>query len=152
MSSIHPIFNRLPPPAETLAILIGCMEVSLFGLGGLANPFEFAKGYGLPFTSTTQPGRLQASEEAEKDTPASKQQRALVAAIASRNIQNGVCLLAFGAYWRDRRALGTVVASGLVTTLADLLLVEWYGDKSAIYGHIFGVCNSLIIGGSLLFL
>ena len=91
-------------------------------------------------------------EEVEEDTPASKQRRGLIAAIAARNIQNGVCLLMFGLYWRDRRALGTVVASGLIATLADTLLVQWYGDKSAVFGHIFGVCNSVLIGGALLLL
>ena len=138
----------LPPPAECLAILIGCAELTIFGLGGLANPWEFAKGYGLPLRVTkTLPGGVQTTEEEKVE----QTQKALVAAIAARNIQNGIVLLTFACYWRDRRALGTCIAAGLVTTMADLLLVQWYGVKEAVFGHVIGVANSTLIGGALLY-
>ena len=150
-------YQHLPPPAETLAILVGCMELTVFGLGGLANPLEFSKGYGLPITSSSassqqHPGALEASPKDNEQTgDAKKTQEALIAAIAARNLQNGVLLLAFGLYTRDRRALGIAVATGFITTVADALIVQWYGVKEAVWGHVFGVVNSAAIGGSLLY-
>ena len=152
MNRIEPLFSHLPPPAECLAVLVGCAELTIFGLGGFADPVAFLKGFGLP--SRTRPGdnHLKASEtDDEENTAVSAQRRALIGAVAARNIQNGICLLAFGLYWRDRRALGTVVFSGLITTLADTLMVDWYGSKDAVFGHVIGVFNSLAIGGALLY-
>jgi len=149
MDYARPLFSRLPPPAECLAILVGCAELSLFGIGGLANPLEFAKGYGLPITqSSTSAEDVEKRDGESKETRTSK---ALIAAIAARNIQNGLCILAFGLYWKDRRALGTVVMSGLITTAADAVLVHWYGASGALAGHLVGVVNSLAIGGALLY-
>jgi len=149
MDYARPLFSRLPPPAECLAILVGCAELSLFGIGGLVSPYDFAKGYGLPITqSSTSASDIEKRDGESKETRTSK---ALIAAVAARNIQNGICLLAFGLYWKDRRALGTVVASGLVTTAADALLVHWYGAADALGGHLVGVVNSLAIGGALLY-
>jgi len=148
------LFAGLPPPAECLAILVGVAELTLFGLGGLANTTEFAKGYGLPLPSSSKsPRSLEAgAAKANSDSEEVKRtQSALVAAIAARNIQNGIVILAFACYWRDRRALGTVIAAGLVTTVADLLLVKWYGAQEAVWGHVIGVVNSSAIGGALLY-
>ncbi|TKA62043.1 hypothetical protein B0A55_11325 [Friedmanniomyces simplex] len=149
MSSAFQSFRaNLPPPAECLAILVGCMELTVFGLGGLANPLEFSKGYGLPLltASSTSSGDI-----TTKDKENDKTQQAYVAAIAARNIQNGVLLLTLGCYVRDRRALGFAVAAGLVATVADTLIVQYYGVKEAVWGHVFGVFNSAAIGGSLLY-
>jgi hypothetical protein len=145
----------LPPPAECLAILVGCLELTVFGLGGLANPVEFAKGYGLPLISksTTQahPGAVESSDdEKSKDADVQRTQQAYIAAIAARNLHNGILLLTLGCYVRDRRALGIAIASGLVTTVGDVLIVQWYGVKDAVWGHVFGVVNSAAIGYSLL--
>lgn len=151
------LFAGLPPPAECLAILVGTAELILFGLGGLANPIEFAKGYGLPLPSAAvsqkHPGALEAgsAEDSKESREVQKVQKALVAAIAVRNMEKGLTVLAFACYWRDRRALGTVVAAGIVTTFADLLLVQWYGVKEAVFGHVIGVANCTLIGGALLY-
>ena len=160
MNTAQRILYHLPPPAECLAILVGCAELTLFGLGGLASPRQFATGYGLPLTDASatdlETGNSSETEKAGQagQAPSQAQRRydALIAAVAARNVQNGLCLLTFGLFWRDRRALGTVVASGLVTTLADTLFVYWYGSKDAVLGHVFGVGNSVLIGGALLFL
>jgi len=143
-------YQHLPPPAETLAILLGCMELSVFGLGGLANPLEFSKGYGLPLTSSSSV-QTESSPTTNSEAKHKTQQEALIAAIAARNVQNGVLLLTFGLYFRDRRALGVVVAAGLVATVADAWIVWAYGVKDAVWGHVFGVFNSAAIGGSLLY-
>ncbi|TKA67862.1 hypothetical protein B0A55_08413 [Friedmanniomyces simplex] len=149
MSSAFQNFRaNLPPPAECLAILVGCMELTVFGLGGLANPLEFSKGYGLPLLTSSS---TSSSDIATKDEENDKTQQAYVAAIAARNIQNGVLLLTLGCYVRDRRALGFAVAAGLVATVADTLIVQYYGVKEAVWGHLFGVFNSVAIGGSLLY-
>ncbi|TKA41814.1 hypothetical protein B0A54_08240 [Friedmanniomyces endolithicus] len=140
MSSAFESFRaNLPPPAECLAILVGCMELTVFGLGGLANPVEFCKGYGLPLitsssSSTTSSDTITKINDSDND----KLQQAYVAAIAARNIQNGVLLLTLGCYVRDRRALGVAVAAGLVATVADTLIVQYYGLKEAVWGHVFG--------------
>jgi hypothetical protein len=146
---------NLPPPAECLAILVGVAEVSIFGLAGLANPLEFSKGYGLPFNpasaSQKHPGALESSEqEQSKAKEVEKTQAAYVAAIAARNIQNGVLLLVLGLHVRDRRALGTAIAAGAVTTVADTLIVQAYGVKEMVWGHAFGIFNCFAIGYSLL--
>jgi hypothetical protein len=138
------LFAGLPPPAECLAILVGVAEVTLFGAAGLANVTEFAKGYGLPIKASTSPNKRE-NEEIETN------QKALVAALAARNIEKGLIVLAFACYWRDRKALGTVVATGLVTTVADLLIVQWYGAKEAVFGHVIGVVNCTLIGSALLY-
>jgi len=154
MSSAFQSFRaNLPPPAECLAIGLGCMELTLFGLGGLANPLEFSKGYGiqwLPSITKKHPGALEASGDDNEDQVA-KTQQAYVAAIAARNLQNGIVLLTLGMYLRDRRALGVAVTAGLVTTVADALIVQWYGVKEAVWGHVFGIFNSAAIGGALLY-
>lgn len=153
MSSSRNLFQLLPPPAECLALLIGSLEITAFGLGGLFNPVAFAQGYGLPLPPAVQqhPGAISSSAGDESPNPAAQQtQRALVAAVAARNIQNGLLIFVFGVYWRDRKALGTVVLAGLVTTLADTVLVKMHGLKGAIPGHVVGMVNSLAIGGSLL--
>lgn len=80
-----------------------------------------------------------------------KTKKALVAAIAARNVQNGILLFTFGLVLRDRRSLGVAVAAGLITTLADAVIVNAHGVKDKIGGHFIGVFNSLAIGGSLLY-
>lgn len=149
-STARNLFAGLPPPAECLAILVGVAELTLFGLGGLANTTEFAKGYGLPLPSASKsPSELEAGTD--KDKEVHRTQSALVSAIAARNIQNGIVILAFACYWRDRRALGTVLLGSLVTTFADLVLVKWYGAQEAVFGHVIGVVNTSCIGGALLY-
>lgn len=148
-------FHRLPPPAECLALVIGTLELLPFGIIGLRNPTFFADGYGLPISNTptssdaTTPAKTNSSglsPEAEQQT-----KKALVAAIAARNVQNGILLLTFGLVLRDRRSLGVAVLAGLVATLADTVIVRAYGVKDKIAGHYVGVFNSLVIGGSLLY-
>lgn len=75
----------------------------------------------------------------------------MVAAIAARNVQNGVLLLTFGLVLRDRRSLGVAVLAGLVATVADTVIVQAYGVKDKIVGHYIGIFNSLVVGGSLLY-
>lgn len=131
-------FAYLPPPAECLAILVGCAECVVFGLGGLTDPTAFAKGYGI--------------KTSDADSPETKKtQQGLIRAIAARNIQNGVLILTFAMYTRDRRSLGLAIAYGVITTIADTWIVNAVGVKELAAGHAVGILNSLLIGGSLLY-
>jgi len=150
------LFHHLPPPAECLAILIGTAELTIFGIAGLANPAKWAEGFGIPTLapSATQqhPGAIEASSaETAKDQEVQDAQRALIAACAARNIQNGLLLLTFGVVMRDRKALGIATALGVITTATDYFVVRWYGVKEAAFGHVVGVANSILVGGSLLY-
>ena len=152
------IYAHMPPPAETLAILVGTMELTVFGLGGLANPVEFAKGYGLPLlpatskTQTAGPSEVsKADAKNDQQNSPGRRQEAWILSTVARNIQNGAVLLALGLYARDRRALGIAVSAGLITTVADAVIVQYYGVKEAVWGHVFGIVNSIAIGGSLLY-
>ncbi|KAH8695802.1 hypothetical protein GQ44DRAFT_719243 [Phaeosphaeriaceae sp. PMI808] len=150
----HNFFHNLPPPAECLALLVGTLELLPFGILGLRNPSIFADGYGLPIANnpgisdsdSTKPNASGSSPQAEQQT-----KKALVAAIAARNVQNGILLLTFGLILKDRRSLGAAVLAGLITTIADTVIVGTYGVKDKITGHYIGVFNSLAIGGSLLY-
>lgn len=150
------LFANLPPPAECLAILIGTAELTIFGLAGLANPPSFATGFGLPITSSSSTSKTAQLEAGSATTPqeasrAEKTQRGLVLALAARNLEKGLTVLAFACYWRDRKAVGTCVFAGLVTTLADYLVVKWYGEEEAAFGHVIGMANCSLIGGALLY-
>jgi hypothetical protein len=149
------LFNYLPPPAECLALLIGTLELLPFGVLGLRNPSFFADGYGLPIADTPASSAASAAVKQNPSglSPEAEQQtkKALVAAIAARNVQNGVLLLTFGLVLRDRRSLGVVVLAGLVATVADTVIVRAYGVKDKVVGHYVGVFNSITIGGSLLY-
>lgn len=145
MASRYPgqeLFSNLPPPAECLAILVGCAETIMFGLGGLNDQVAWAKSFGVPI-------------DAPKDTQDSgenqRTKKALVQAIAARNIQNGALILTFACYTRDRTALGIAVGYGVITTLADYIIVQNHGLPHLAPGHLVGVANSLLIGGSLLY-
>ncbi|KAJ8113030.1 hypothetical protein OPT61_g4747 [Boeremia exigua] len=166
MSSQARSFFQRFPPAECLALCIATLELVPFGFAGLSNPVSFADGYGVPIRAssitssnshkqgadgifsraTPEPSPLSATSEEDQDT-----KKALVAAIAARNIQNGVLLLTFGLVLRDRRSLGVAVAAGLVATLADTVIVNMYGVRDKVGGHYVGIFNSLAIGGSLLY-
>lgn len=159
-------FQRFPP-AECLALFIATLELLPFGIAGLSNPVAFADGYGLPIQrglSTSSSSTKQSADGLSKGSTAEsssasttsfeedqKTKKALVAAIAARNVQNGILLFTFGLILRDRRSLGVAVAAGLVATLADTVIVNAYGAKDKIAGHYVGIFNSLAIGGSLLY-
>lgn len=165
-SQARTFFQRFPP-AECLALFIATLELVPFGIAGFSNPTAFADGFGLPlqkstntssssskrsadvlFTESTAESSSSSVSSFEEDQ---KTKKALVAAIAARNVQNGILLFAFGLALRDRRSLGVAVAAGLITTLADAVIVNAYGAKDKIGGHFVGVFNSLAIGGSLLY-
>lgn len=156
MATLRETFAYLPPPAECLAILVGCAELTIFGLAGIASPPDFATGYGLPIKSASSaqkhPGALQPSsaDDSKASNEVSKTEEALIKAVAARNIQHGALILAFALYTKDRKALGLTVAAGFITTVADLIIVHLYGAKEAAFGHIIGVSNTVLIGGSLL--
>lgn len=139
------LFTHLPPPAECLAILIGTAEITIFGLAGLANPTSFAKGFGLPLE-----GSATTSKDTPPTTPTSKTHRGLLLALAARNLEKGLTVLTFALYFRDRKAVGTCVFAGLVTTAADYLAVKWYGEQEAAGGHVMGMVNCSLVGGALL--
>jgi hypothetical protein len=150
------LFHHLPPPAECLAILIGTAEITIFGIVGFVNPSQWANGFGLPLlpasASHKQPGPLQSSLEEPKQAMETRNtQKALINALAARNIQNGLLLLTFGVWFRDRKALGVAVGLGTITTLTDYLVVKWYGVKEAAAGHLIGVVQCTLLGGSLLY-
>jgi hypothetical protein len=136
------LWAHMPPPAECLAILVGCAEVVVFGLGGLANPADFASGYGLP---------IDAAKEGVEPTENQKTQSALVKAICARHVQNGALILTFGLYTRNRAALGFAVAYGAFSALADTLIVRNNGVHHLAGGHVIAVFNALAVGGSLLY-
>ena len=154
-STTRNLFANLPPPAECLAILIGTAEITLFGLAGLADPPSFAKGFGLPIQSSTQEASekdLEAgTSSSQSSTSAANTQRGLILALAARNLEKGITLLAFACYWRDRKALGTCIFAGLLTTGVDYLVVKWYGAQEAAFGHVIGLANCGLIGGALLY-
>ncbi|CAO2653155.1 Nn.00g025660.m01.CDS01 [Neocucurbitaria sp. VM-36] len=164
------LFHNLPPPAECCAIIIGALELIPFGIAALRNPVTFSDGYGLPISNpqnniatTRHPSssdglfaeandNISTSPLQGLPTPESEEtKKALVAAIAARNVQNGILLLTFGLVLRDRRSLGIAVLAGLVTTAADTVIVRTYGVKDKIAGHYVGIFNSLAVGGSLLY-
>lgn len=153
MSSQQNLFQYLPPPAECFALLIGTLELLPFGIIGLRNPALFADGYGLPISNTISPTSSDLENQESDLSPAAEQQtkKALVAAIAARNIQNGVLLMTFGLLLKDRRSLGVAVLAGLVATVADTAIVKTYGVKDKVFGHYIGVFNSMVVGGSLLY-
>lgn len=145
------LFTHLPPPAECLAILIGTAEITIFGLAGLANPTSFAKGFGLPLSPSTE-SQLEAGDKSspEPTTQAEKSHRGLLLALAARNLEKGLTILAFACYFRDRKAVGTCVFAGLLTTTADYFAVKWYGEREAAAGHVIGMANCSLVGGALL--
>lgn len=156
-STTRNLFTNLPPPAECLAILIGTAEITIFGLAGLANPTSFAKGFGLPLLPSTE-SQLEAGENKNKNnssdkppsTAAEKAHRGLLLALAARNLEKGLTVLAFACYFRDRKAVGTCIFAGLLTTTADYLAVKWYGEREAAAGHVIGMANCSLVGGALL--
>ncbi|KAF2171845.1 hypothetical protein M409DRAFT_63401 [Zasmidium cellare ATCC 36951] len=135
------LFSNLPPPSECLAILLGLAELTAFGLTGLTDPTTFSTNHGLPIQTTQQP---------QQHTSETTTKRALVQAIAARNVQNGALLLTLALYTRDRTALGIAVGLGVVTTLADTLIVRANGVKDTVAFHAVGIVNSVLLGGSLL--
>lgn len=147
------LFENLPPPAECLAILVGTAEITIFGLAGFANPASFATGFGLPLQPKSDSNaKLEAGTTTpQESSEVQKTQRGLVLALAARNLEKGLTLLAFACYWRDRKALGTCVFAGLVTTAADYFAVKWYGAQEAAFGHVIGIANCGLIGGALLY-
>lgn len=165
-SQARNFFQRFPP-AECLALFIATLELVPFGIAGLSNPTAFADGFGLPLQTSLSTSSSSTKRSADGLSPESttessstsvssseedqKTKKALVAAIAARNVQNGILLFTFGLVLRDRRSLGVAVAAGLITTLADAVIVNAYGAKDKIAGHYVGVFNSLAIGGSLLY-
>lgn len=146
MESVRTFLSNCPPPAESLALLLGCAQLSIFGLAGLSDPDSWATGYGLPLTS---PKSVESSSPADKAQQA-QTQRALVAATAARNVTNGILILGLGAWLRDRRALGLAIACNVVTTVADTLIVRWFGVGEQASGHVIGMVNSTAIGLALL--
>lgn len=157
MATRPSINAQLPPTAECLAILIGCAELSVFGVRGVTNPGGWLEGFGLPILRlpTVQNNEDVGPESDRKDSTSSNEvhnaQRALVEALAARNVQNGVLILTFACVLRDRRALGVAVFAGLITTVADTMVTWRYGASDAVAGHLVGVANCLGIGGALLF-
>ena len=150
------ILRHLPPPAECLALVIATLELLPFGILGLRDPEAFADGFGLPISTTEQSSRDKAaSTSADQCDPSpnteAQTKKALVAAIAARNVQNGLLIFTFGVLLKDRRSLGIAVLAGLVATCADTLIVKAYGVKEKAVGHYVGMFNSLTIGGSLLY-
>ena len=136
------LFDNLPPPSECLAILVGCAETIMFGLGGLNDQVAWAKSFGVP---------IDAPKDTQDPAENQKTKKALVQAIAARNIQNGALILTFACYTRDRTALGIAVGYGVITTLADYIIVKNSGVPDLAPGHAIGIMNSLLIGGSLLY-
>lgn len=145
------LFQHLPPPAECLALFIATLEIVPFGVMGLRNPSFFADGYGLPITSSSDASSASAKRSSAVREQDQQTKKALVAAIAARNIQNGILLATFGLVLRDRRSLGVAVMAGLVATVADTVIIGMYGAKDKMAGHYVGIFNSLAIGGSLLY-
>ena len=144
MDTARSFLANCPPPAESLAILLGCAQLSIFGLAGISDPDSWAEGYGLPLSSSKDDTKIQSKEENAQT------QRALVAAISARNITNGILILGLGCYLRNRTALGLAIACNVVTTVSDALIVRWFGVEEKGSAHLIGVFNSTAIGLALL--
>ena len=152
METARNFYDNLPPPTECLAILVGCAQLTVFGLGALANPIEYSKGHGLPITlASTNTKRQVSEEEGESANEAQKNQIALVSAMAARNIGNGILILSLACYFRDRRALGVAVAANAFSALADTFIVKSFGTEDKASTHITGIIASLGIGSTLLY-
>lgn len=148
------LWTNLPPPAECLAILVGCAELIVSGIGGLSDAAAFGKSYGVEIDSPAA-----AVETTNKEPPAppplltrnQKTQKALVQAISFRNIQNGAVILTLACYTRDRKALGFALLYGAMSSLADAAIVSKYGIKELAGAHGVTMLNYLMLGGSLLY-
>ncbi|KAI5362292.1 hypothetical protein Slin15195_G059430 [Septoria linicola] len=138
----EPLFANFPPPAECLAILVGCAELIVSGIGGLSDARAFGKGYGL---------EIDAADEGQPLSQSQKTQKALVQAVSFRNIQNGALILTLACYTRDRKALGFAVLYGAFSSLADAAIVTKYGISNLASGHGVTMLNYLLVGGSLLY-
>lgn len=151
MDPARQFYANLPPPAECLAILVGLSQLTVFGLGGIANPLSWSKAYGLPIVQAPRLRRRQASsEESQAAEEAEKAQIALVSALSARSIQSGVLILALACYARDRRAVGIALIVHGVSSLADSLIVRWFGNTDQAAGHLATLAGSLGIGSILL--
>lgn len=149
MDRARNIFANLPPPAECLAILAGLSQLTIFGLGGIANPIEWSRVYGLPIVLGSSLRRRDSDSRAADE--AEKTQIALVSALCSRNIRQGVLILALACYARDRRAVGIALVVNCISSLADTFIVRWFGDESKAWEHTSGLTGSLGIGSALLY-
>ena len=100
-TQMRDLFQHLPPPAECLALFIATLEIVPFGIMGLRNPTFFSDGYGLPITSdpsTSSSSSSSSSKRAPRKSTYEEDQvtkKALVTAIAARNVQNGILLATF---------------------------------------------------------
>lgn len=146
MDTARTFLSNCPPPTESLALLLGCAQLSIFGLAGISDPDSWATGYGLPLAT---PKSVESSSPADKAQQA-QVQRALVTATAARNLTNGILIIGLGAWLRDRKALGLAVACNVVTTVADTLIVRWFGVEEQGKSHLVGVVNSTVVGLLLL--
>lgn len=153
MASQYTIIKHLPPPAECLAILLGCAECIVFGLGGLSSPSDFARGYGLPIDVPTaaESEAAEASGKAIELNSSQKTQQALITALAARHIQNGALILTLALYTRERAALGFAVGFGVFGAVADWIVVRKFGVGELAGGHVIGGMISAGLGGGLLY-
>ncbi|PIA94288.1 hypothetical protein CB0940_08770 [Cercospora beticola] len=146
MASRYPgegLFAHFPPPAECLAILVGCSELIISGIGGLSDAKAFGKGYGLEIDAV--------EDENKALTQNQKTQKGLVQAVSFRNIQNGALILTLACYTRDRRSLGFAVLYGALSSLADAAIVKKYGYEALASAHGITMINYLAVGASLLY-
>ena len=60
-------------------------------------------------------------------------------------------ILALACYARDRRAVGIALVVNCISSLADTLIVRWFGNTDQVSGHITGLAGSLGVGGVLLY-
>ncbi|KAM3416322.1 hypothetical protein BST61_g7927 [Cercospora zeina] len=148
MASRYPgesLFAHFPPPAECLAILVGCSELIISGIGGLSDAQAFGKGYGLDIDSAVNDEKTQVLSQNQKT------QKGLVQAISYRNLQNGALILTLACYTRDRKSLGFAVLYGALRSLADAAIVKKYGVADLASAHGIAMMNYLVVGGSLLY-
>ncbi|KAF2214028.1 hypothetical protein CERZMDRAFT_110994 [Cercospora zeae-maydis SCOH1-5] len=149
MASRYPgesLFAHFPPPAECLAILVGCSELIISGIGGLSDAQAFGKGYGLEIDSAVND-----EEKVQALSQNQKTQKGLVQAISYRNLQNGALILTLACYTRDRRSLGFAALYGALSSLADAAIVKKYGVAELASAHGIAMMNYLVVGGSLLY-
>jgi len=151
MEAARSFYENLPPPAECLAILVGCAQLTVFGLGGLANPISWARTYGLPIVPASRLQRQQSSTEQTKAAEeAEKTQIALISALTARNVRHGVVIVAAACYLRDRRAIAIALIANGISAISDALIVNWFGDAEQTAGHATGLVGTLALGSFLL--
>ncbi len=119
--------DRAAPPFATVPNLLGVGG----GIYSLINPVAFSDALGIPFTSPSSPAVPFVSFE------------------GGRNLTSGITIFTL-LYNGQRKALGLVLMSGVVTSMVDAWICTRYGSKEGkAVGHVVVGILIGITGGAL---